>query len=122
MTDRTIEFQDFFNRFSGKSNDTDAAAFMRHWRTDFIAFSDRHDARTGETLLHVAVEKGFMNVAKDIVESWRRIGGKLNAVDGKGRSALHVAAESGNVEMCAMLLGYRGVLGYDIDLVDKIRC
>lgn len=119
MTDRRIEFQDFFNRFSGKPDDTEAVAFIKHWRTDFIGFSNMHDKRTGETLLHVAVEKGFAGAARDIIDGWRRTGVGLNEVDHKGRTALHVAAQKGNADMCAMLLEYRGVTGFDVDHVDK---
>ncbi len=60
-----------------------------------------HFHRDGNTLLHCAAERGYLTIAKFLVENSI----KVEDVNNEGQTALHVAAKHGEVGIVKFLLG-----------------
>ncbi len=79
------------------------------------------DSNSGQPLLVSAAERGYFNAVK-VLLSYHEI--DINAIDGKKRTALHVACERANLRLIKLLLGHRNeraskkTFTADISLVD----
>lgn len=54
------------------------------------------------TALHLATDKSYYDVMELLLEK----GAKVNALDNLGQTALHRAAQQGNVQACKLLMAY----------------
>ena len=67
-----------------------------------------------ETSLHLAAQKGHVDVAKVLVEN----GADVNAIDGFGQTTLHLAAFYGHVDVAKVLVEN----GADVNAVNTDSC
>ncbi|KAM7191719.1 hypothetical protein V8F20_009196 [Naviculisporaceae sp. PSN 640] len=84
------------------SNPKIALDLLRHESVSAQARKDLLESRNtlGLTPLHIAVEAGETEVAREIIE----LGSSVDAVDRFGRTSLHIAARHGRTETLDMLL------------------
>lgn len=68
------------------------------------------------TALHLSTDKSYYDVMELLLEK----GGKVNALDNLGQTALHRAAQQGNVQACKLLMAYN--IGLSTTLIFVSAC
>ncbi|KAK2675010.1 Ankyrin repeat [Fusarium oxysporum f. sp. vasinfectum] len=77
------------------------------WKEDYLEIRDDG----GNTPLHVASDKGYYEIASQLVDA----GANCNATDGQGMTPLHLASFGNHYKIIALLVLKAPVLGIDID-------
>ena len=77
------------------------------------ARTDQHNDDLGLSPIHVACKQGSADLAKLLMDN-KRNKANVNAMMRNGRTGLHLAAESGNLELLEYLLSCK-----DLDNVDS---
>ncbi|TVY68341.1 Ankyrin-3 [Fusarium oxysporum f. sp. cubense] len=77
------------------------------WKEDYLEIRDDG----GNTPLHVASNKGYYEIASQLVGA----GANCNATDGQGMTPLHLASFGNHYKIIALLVLKAPVLGIDID-------
>ena len=104
---------------SGGETALDLALALGHVSTASLLIQ-RVARAVGATALHVAAERNLVDVARRLI---RRRVVAIDAKDGEGRVALHIAAKLGHVDFAIMLLGdYELLRGIGAINSPRTRC